>query len=230
VVSQDGRLLIEPRKHRYPKSLTYSLALPRDFTAADFAIPAPGNKARVRLMKQITDLLVREEIFDMPVSDGELKIDLAEDIIKVTAIERSYGTGQRFTGLIKGIGLKKGAIATSFAWDCSDLVVLGADENDMARAVNRIRELGGGSVVCAGGKIIAELALPVGGAISTEPMEVIADKLDRIQRAANDLGAVSSDIRLTVAVLTTPAIPFLRICETGLFDLRENRFVELMVG
>ena len=232
VVAQNGRALIPPRQHRYPQSLYNSINLARDFSADDFAIPVAGSRkeAKVRLMDQVTNLLVREEFIDMPVADGELKADVAKDIVKVAAIERSFGSGKSFVGLIRGIGLKKGAIATSSVWDCSDLVAVGADENDMVRALNRIRELGGGTVVCAGGKVIAEMALPVAGEISTEPMEVVADKLGRIQRAANELGAKSSDIRLTMSVLPTPAIPFLRICESGLFNLRENRFVDLIVG
>jgi len=232
VVSQNGRALVPPRKHRYPQSLGNSLRLPSDFSAKDFAIPVEGGRkeAKVRLMDQVTDLLVREAFIDMPVSNGQIKADAAKDILKVAAIERSFGTGKSFVGLIRGIGLRKGAIATSSVWDCGDIMAIGADEADMARAVNRIKELGGGMVVCAGGKITAEIALPVAGEISTEPMEAIADKLERIQRAANELGVKSSDIRLTISVLPTPAIPFLRICEAGLFNLRENRFVDLIVG
>jgi adenine deaminase len=232
VVAQNGRALVPPRKHRYPQSLYNSLRLDRDFSADDFAIPVEGGRkeAKVRLMDQVTNLLVREEFIDMPVADGQLKPDVAKDILKVAAIERSFGTGRSFIGLIRGIGLKRGAIATSAVWDCGDIMAVGANEADMARAVNRIKELGGGTVVCAGGKIVAEIALPVAGEISTEPMEAIAGKLERIQRAAEELGAKSTDIRLTMSVLPTPAIPFLRICESGLFNLRENRFVDLIVG
>jgi adenine deaminase len=232
VVAKDGRALISPRQHGYPQSLRNSLRLPDDFSADDFAIPveAGRKKAKVRLMNQVTDLLVREEIVDMPVADGQLKVDVGKDILKVAAVERSFGSGRRFTGLIRGIGLKQGAIATSYGWDCGDIMIVGADEADMARAINRVRGLGGGTVVCAGGRITAEVALPVGGVLSTEPMEALAEKFERIQRAAGGLGAKSGDIRLTLAVLPTPAIPFLRICESGLFDLRENRFVELIVG
>lgn len=232
VVSQKGQVFIHPRKHRYPQSLSNSLRLPNDFSTEDFAIPVKGGRkeAKVRLMNQVTDLLVREEFVDMPVSNGQLKADAAKDILKVAAIERSFGSGKSFVGLIRGIGLKRGAIATSSVWDCGDLMAVGADEAEMARAVNRIRELGGGMVVCAGGKIIAEIALPVAGEISTEPMEAIASKLEQIQRAAEGLGVKFSDIRLTISVLPTPAIPFLRICEAGLFNLRENRFVDLIVG
>jgi adenine deaminase len=232
VVAQNGRALVSPRKHRYPPSLHNSLRLDKDFSAEDFAIPVEGGRkeVKVRLMDQVTDLLVREEFVDVPVSNGELKADVGKDILKVAAIERAFGTGKKFVGLIRGIGLKRGAIATSSVWDCSDLITVGADEADMARAVNRIRELDGGTVIYAGGKVIAEMALPVAGEISPEPMEAIAAHLGRIQKAAEGLGAKSSDIRLTMSVLPTPAIPFLRICESGLFNLRENRFVELIVG
>jgi adenine deaminase len=232
VVSQDGRLLVSPRKHRYPESMQNSININQAFSAGDFGIPVGGGRreVKVRLMKQITDLLVRDEIVDMPVTDGELKIDVSQDIVKVAAFERCFGSGKRFVGLIRGIGLKQGAIATSSVWDCCDLMAVGTDEADMARAMNRIRELDGGIVVCAGGRVIAEIALPVAGEISTEPMEAIATKLDAIQKAAEGLGVRSSDIRLTMSVLPTPAIPFLRICESGLFNLRENSFVDLIVG
>jgi adenine deaminase len=232
VVSKNGQLLVPPRKHRYPPSLSKNIRLDRDFNAEDFAIPVAGGRkeVKVRLMDQVTNLLVREEFIDMPVVNGQLNPDVAGDILKVAAIERSFGTGKSFVGLIRGIGLKRGAMATSAVWDCGDITVVGADEADMARAVNRIKELGGGTVVCVGGKITAEIALPLAGEISAEPMEAIAAKLDRIQKAASGLGAKSTDIRLTLSVLPTPAIPFLRICESGLFNLRENRFVGLIVG
>ena len=88
----------------------------------------------------------------------------------------------------------------------------------------------GGLVVCAGGSILAEIALPVGGIVSTEPMETIADKLNRIQKAVAGLGGRFPNFSLTIATLPTPAIPFLRICSSGLFNLKENRFVDLIVG
>jgi adenine deaminase len=108
-------------------------------------------------------------------------------------------------------------------------MVVGTDETDMAQVINKIKQLNGGIVVCAGNRILAEIALPVAGTISTEPMETIAGRLHDIQRAATDLGCNSPDIRTTLAVLPTPAIPFLRICEHGLFNLRQNQFVDLIV-
>jgi adenine deaminase len=230
VVAQNGQLLIKPRKHRYPKSMLNTVHLDRDFTADDFAIPAQGRQARVRLIDQITNLVTREAVTDMPVTEGQLRADAGKDIIKVAAIERAYSTGRRFTGLIRGLGFKKGALATTNVWDCGDIIVVGADESEMALAVNRVRELRGGVVVIADGSIAAEIALPVGGVITTEPVETVADKFKRIQQAAAGFGAKSPNFSLTLETLTTPAIPFLRICSSGLFDLKENRFVSLMVG
>jgi adenine deaminase len=232
VVTQDGQPVVLPRKHRYPQSIQNSIHLDRNFAADDFAVPVESSRrqVKVRLIDQVTNLVTREESIDMPVSDGQLKPDISRDILKVAAIERFHRTGKRFVGLIRGIGLRRGAIATSSVWDCGDIIVVGADETDMAQAVNRIKELSGGMVVCAGNRILAEIALPVAGVISTQPMETLADELHHIQQAATDLGSHLPDIRITLAILPTPAIPFLRICESGLFNLRDNRFVDLIVG
>jgi adenine deaminase len=232
IVARNGQPLVLPREHRYPQSIQNSIHLTKNFTTSDFAIPVESsrNQVKVRLIDQVTNLVTREEFIDMPVSDGQLKPDVSRDILKVAAIERTYWTGKSFVGLIRGIGLKRGAIAASDVWDCGNIIVVGADETDMARAVNRVKELGGGIVVCAGNRILTEIAFPVAGGISIQPAETIVGKLRDIQQAAADLGCNLSDIRLALVVLPTPAIPFLRICESGLFNLRQNSFVDLIMG
>ena len=99
----------------------------------------------------------------------------------------------------------------------------------MAFAVNRIRELKGGTVICVDEEVMAELPLPVAGLFSDKPMGQVAGKYDDIQRAAQKLGTTLLDIHMSLQVLTTPSIPFFRICEEGLFDLKRNRFVNLVV-
>jgi len=231
VIARDGRVLVSPRKHTFPKSTQNSIHLPKNFEAADFAIRVKSGRSqvKVRVIDQVTELVTREALIDIPVSDGQLHPDTVKDVIKVAAIERTYLPGKTFVGLVRGIGLKQGAIATSYAWDSSDIIVVGASDSDMAQAVNRIRELNGGIVVCAGRKILAEISLPVGGIFSTQPMETIARELHQIQQAATNLGCASPNIRLTLAVLSTAAIAHLRICEHGLVNLRQNSFVDLIV-
>jgi len=231
VVAKDGQLLVEPRKHNYSKSVQNSIHLPRNFTADDFAINVESghSQVKVRVLDQATNLVATEVLIDMPVSNGQLQPDTSKDIVKVAAIDRTHLPGKTFAGLIRGIGLKHGAIATSATWDASDIIVVGASDTDMAQAVNRIRELNGGIVVCAGSRILTEISLPVGGIIPTEPMETVSRKFHAIQQAATKLGCTSPDIRLTIATLPSAAIAHLRICAHGLFNLRQNKFVDLIV-
>jgi len=231
IIAQNGESLVRPRKQRYPEWMSNCLQLPDNLTADDFTIKVNGNRRQVkaRVIDQTTKLVTREAILEVPVSDGRILADPSQDIAKVATLDRMHGTGKIFTGLVKGIGLKRGAIATTIAWDTHNMTIVGTNDADMAQAVNRIRELHGGIVICADGEILSEMALPIGSLISQEPMETLSQKLYHIQQTATDLGCTSPDIRLTMSVLTTAAIPFLRICEAGLVDLRQNKFVDLIV-
>jgi len=231
VVAKNGHLVVEPRKHNYPKSIQNSIHLPGNITADDLAIHVDSSRsqAKVRVMDLVTDLVTNEALIDIPVSNGQLHSDTGKDILKIAAIDRTHLSGKSFVGLIRGIGLKHGAIATSTSWDLANIIVVGANDADMALALNRIRELNGGIVVCVDNKILTEISLPVGGIISTEPMETISDKFHALQQAAAELGCTSPDIRLTLSTLTGAAVAHLRICEHGLFNLRQNKFVDLIV-
>ncbi len=231
LVARDGQLLVEPRKHAYPKSMDRGIRLTRDFTADDFAIPVDASRrqVKVRVIDQVTELVTRETVTRVPVSEGRLRIDVEADLLKIAAIDKIHVPGKTFVGFVRGLKIKRGAVATSLAWDGCDIIVVGTSEADMAQAVNRVRQLKGGIVVCADGKILAEIALPVAGLISVQPMETIARELHLIQQAATHLGFPYPDLQLTLAVMPTPAIPFLRICEDGLFSINQNRFVDLVV-
>ena len=125
-----------------------------------------------------------------------------------------------FTGFIRGFNLASGAVGASAAWDTSNLIVVGADEADMALCINRVRELQGGVVVCRGGEVVEELALPVLGIISDLTMQDLAEKIAAITRVIKRLGVTLPDPLLTMATLTGAAIPFLRISENGLVDFK----------
>jgi adenine deaminase len=231
IAMQNGELLIPPRRHVYPKYACQTIHIGREIKAGDFAVPLKGadSTAKVRVIDQASNLLTKEAFFELPVSHGEIEMDQARGIIKIAAIERNYTQGKTFTGFHHGLGLKQGAISTSTGWDSNNLIVAGTNENDMALAVNRVKDLGGGMVISQNGEILAELGFPVCGKLSTEPMEVLAEKLTRLQQISQEMGCTSPDIRTTLSVLTTTAIPYLRICESGLFNLRTNGLVDLVV-
>jgi adenine deaminase len=231
VIARNGRLVIEPRKHTYPQSTLRSVRLPRKLGAADFNIPAgtEDKRVKVRVIDLITDLVTREMQVDIPASDGLLKPDVAKDILKVAAIGRANQSGKMFVGFVRGFKLRRGAFASSGAWDVADIIVVGANEEDMAGAVNRVVALRGGAVVYADGRVLAELPLPIGGVMSDQPIEIVAQKLDDIQQKITELGAPFPDAHLTLTTLTTAGIPHLRICEEGLVNIREGKIVGLIV-
>ncbi len=231
IIAEDGKLLAFPRKHTFAEESLNTIKLPREFGPSDFIIQAPGSteKVQIRVINMITDLVTSEITVNYPVTDGKLSVDTNKDIIKIAAIDRTHRPGKLFVGLIQGFGLKSGAIASSAAWDSSDIVVVGVDDADMAFAVNRIRNLQGGTVVCDNGKILSELPLPVFGLMSDLPLETIDQRFKDVANTAKNLGIPFPEPILSLITLTGAAIPYLRICEEGLVNLKDGKNVNLFV-
>jgi adenine deaminase len=229
IIARKGELLAPPRGHYYPRWMRRSVQLTK-FTPADFIIRVEDKNEpiKVRAINLITDLVSQEIQVTLSPVNGELKSDIERDILKIAVIDRTNQPGKKFIGFVKGFQLKRGAIASTGTWDLSGIIVVGTNEEDMALAVNRTIELQGGIVVCAEDKILAELPSPVGGIISELPLETIAQKLSEIQQKAAELGSKFPDVHLTLTVLTSPAIPFFRICESGLVDVRDGKIVGLL--
>ncbi len=231
VIARNKKLTLSPREHQFSSNSLNTVRLKQDLTGNDFQVTAPNQKQNpvVRTIEMVTDLVTGEGSAEMLVSAGTLASDVDRDILKVAAIDRSNHPGRMFVGFIRGFGLQAGALASSAAWDTSDIVVVGADDNDMALAVNRIRKLQGGVVVCQAGEIKAELSLPVFGLMSDEPINNLISKMGAIRSAVADLGVKFPDPLLSIITLTGAAIPFLRICEEGLVDLKSGETVGLFV-
>jgi adenine deaminase len=200
--------------------------------ASDFTISAEAGAShvKVRIINMVTDLVTAELAMQWPVPDGQINPNVDQDVIKVAAIDRAHNPGKMHVGLIKGFGLKSGAMACSAAWDTSDIIVAGTNDADIAGAVNRIRTLQGGAVVCKNGDILAELPLPIFGIMSDLPIETIARRLQKIKRAVSDLGVPFPDPLLTLITLTGAAIPYLRICEEGLVNLKNGKTMGLIIS
>jgi adenine deaminase len=184
----------------------------------------------VRVIEQATDLVTKELITSVPVTDGEIRADASRDLLKVAAIDRRYSPGKTFVGLIRGFRLSTGAFACSAAWDTSDIIVVGENDGDMAGAVNRVYALQGGAVAYARGKILAEVPLPIFGIIADMPLAMLSRRMEELKGVIKDLGFPFDNPLLTLVTLTGAAIPFLRICEEGLVTLRDGRTVDLFVN
>ncbi len=231
VVAEKGQLIVAPRPHRFASASYETIRLPHKLKADDFALHLPADHSRitVRIIDMVTDLVTREIQEPYPVAALERLPDPTADLLKVAAVDRTHQPGRLFTGLIRGFGLRAGAMASSAAWDTSTIIVVGANDADMAAAVNRIAALRGGAVVVQDGDILAELPLPIFGVISEWPLDRLARAISQINQGAAGLGVAFPDPLLSLVTLTGAAIPHLRICEEGLVNLRTGQTLTLWV-
>ena len=163
---------------------------------------------------------------DLPARGGARCIDLAQDVIKVAVVAR-HGINRNIgLGFVNGFGLKRGAIASSVGHDSHNICVVGADDGDMAVAVNRIIALQGGFVVVSDGAVRAELALPIAGLMSDRSFEAVRDALLPLRAAARALGVTLAEPFLQVAFLPLPVIPHLKITDRGLVDVDRFELIE----
>jgi adenine deaminase len=232
IIAKDGSLIVQPRSHNFSKKSFPSIQIQKKLSASDFTVSVdPGtDPVRVRIIDQITELITREAQVNMACPDGKVKADVDRDILKVAAITETDAGTKIFTGFIRGVGIKKGAFATTAVWDACAMLIVGSNDEDMAEAANRVVSIRGGIVVCVDGRVMTELPLPIGGLVSDESMETIARRIDDIHQALGRMGCPLLDPHLTLTTLTTPFIPFFRMSEEGVVDLKEGRGVDLVVA
>ncbi|MDT8857081.1 adenine deaminase [Paracoccaceae bacterium Fryx2] len=181
---------------------------------------AGGNRAETPVIGILPGKIITEHLtYPITPQDGDKAPDIARDLIRIAVIERHGRNGNRATGFVKGFGLQRGAIASTVCHDHHNIVVVGADYDDMALAANRLGQIEGGFVVACGGRILAELALPLAGLMSLEPFETVRDTLVTLRAAARSLGVMLEEPFLQLAFLALPVIPHLKITDHGMIDV-----------
>ena len=232
VIFENGRLLAQGRPHLFSEASRNTVQLTRDLVPSDFRIRTPADSRTVqgRVIEMVTDLVTAERRLDVPAEGGEVGADPARGICKIAAVDRTHSPGRTFTGLIRGFGLTSGAVACSAAWDTSDIVVVGTDDGDMAAAVNRLRTLRGGAVLCDKGRVLAEIPMPIFGIASEAPLPAIVAQVQELRQHIARLGVPFPDPLLSLITLTGAAIPYLRICEEGLVNLKDGKTIGLFVS
>ena len=174
------------------------------------------------------ELITRERIEEWKELPGMAPgVDISRDIVKLAAIERHKNTGHVGLGFLGKYGLKRGAVATSIGHDSHNLVIAGVTDEDMVLAGNRVIENGGGLAIALEGKVLADLPLPIGGLMADEPVEVVDEKLEHMKKLSMELG-ISEDIDafMTLAFISLPVIPKLRLNTYGVVDVEKHQVVE----
>jgi adenine deaminase len=192
----------------------------------DFRIPWEGGPARV--IGLVEGQIVTESLVEEPrVENGFAESDPARDLLKIAVVERHLSTGRIGLGFVRGFGLERGAMASTIAHDAHNIVVVGADDGDMARAVQRIAELGGGIVVIESRGVQAELPLPVAGLLSDAPLAEVVAGSEACVEAACTLGCTYPSPFQTLSFLALSVIPALKITDRGLVDVDRFELVPL---
>lgn len=191
---------------------------------ADFDLP---DYKKYRAIKLIEDQIVtgKEEInFEAPVKTDDL---VANNLVKISVVERHKKTGNVGLGLLKGFGLRKGAIAISIGHDSHNIIVVGLNSKDMYKAVKEIEKLKGGIAVVNNNELIDTLPLEIAGLMSRDSIPEVAKKLRKMKEQVYSMGVTRQRPFMTLSFMSLPVIPSLKITDQGLFDIDENKFVSL---
>jgi len=222
-VLKNGRLVAREGQLLEPLPLLAGAAPPgrcqvRPLGPQDFAISALGSQ--VKVIGVIPGQIVTERlILPTPIMDGQVQAAVDRDILKLAVVERHRGTGNIGLGLVHGLGLRRGALAGTVAHDSHNLIVVGAEETDMAVAANHVAALGGGLAVAAQGRILADLPLPVAGLMSPDPLAVVVARRQQLLEACRALGTPLEDPFMMLSFLALPVIPHLKLTDLGLVDV-----------
>ena len=194
----------------------------------DFRIPHPGGRARVieLVPGQIITLIRYEEVESI---DGFVKTDVETDLLKLSVVERHRGSGNIGLGMVKGFGFIEGAIASSVAHDSHNVIVAGVNDEELCRAVEVVRDMGGGLAVVRGRDTLAKVPLEIGGLMSTQPLGPLVKSIAAVKEAARGLGCQLDEPFMALSFLALPVIPELKLTDRGLVDVNSFEIVPLFV-
>jgi len=227
LVGEDGEAVYElPRQGR--RQLIRSSVNIQWLSPASFQIPARGPRCRV--IEMIPEQIVTGEVILEPrIEDGLVVADPARDLLKIAVVERHHASENLGLGLVTGFGLARGALASSVAHDSHNIIVIGANDEDMLEAVIKIRKMGGGFTAVSDGELLAQVPLPIAGLMSDRPMEELKDEVDHITEIARGMGVSNPEPFMALSFMALPVIPKLKITDRGLVDVDRFDFVDLFV-
>ncbi|MGM0428604.1 MAG: adenine deaminase C-terminal domain-containing protein [Thermodesulfobacteriota bacterium] len=229
VVARDGQVTVTLPAAQYPEQLMNTVRAD-PVSSGDLRISQSLADAdgKVRTLDiQPGGLVAREGRARPKVVSGDLAADPENDLLKIFFMERLSGQGDSFTGFVRGWGQKQGAVATTLCWDAGGIMGIGENDADLTAAVNHLIDIQGGTAVFVDGDLILEIPLSVGGYVSPLNMAELAERLSRFQKRITSLGTRLDFAHLALSVLTTPAIPFIRMTEKGYYRFRESDVVGL---
>jgi len=194
----------------------------------DFRIKARSAQNRVRVIEIANPTITKELIATLGATSGYLEKDLASDIVPIAIIHRS-DKKKMGKGFVRGTNIKEGAFATTVVWDTCNILVVGSSERDMMIATNRLIAIQGGVVVVKNGKVIYEFPMPVYGTIPPYSMEEVKDKTKQLDESVKEIGSTIDRPFLTLQTIPFTGLPFLRITDRGIADIKTKKMVPIFL-
>ena len=231
VVAENGVLKTEVPVPAYPDWILDTVHLCRKITPEVFHVPSKGTTDLVdaTVIGLIPMQIINKRLCcRLPVKNGLVQNDLSQDILKIAVIERYGKTGGVGVGFVKGFELPRGALAFSTSHDHHNIVVVGADDEDMAIAVNDIAEMKGGVTAVCNGQVLAHMPLPIGGLMSDKPAGEVMEKLKLVNKAAADMGYPRPAPFMTLSFISLPTVPELGLTDLGLIDVENHCLIPVI--
>ena len=214
----------------YPDWLFNTVKLTAGKTREDFVVSHDQDLAEVWVIDLFPDQIINTKTqAQLEVVDREVKVDPERDIIKLAVVERHGVNGNIGISFVKGFGLKHGALASSIAHDHHNIIVAGADDQDMALCCSVIEEMQGGFVLVSKGEVLGKLSLPIGGLLSEEPVDTIISSLEEINQAYHQIGGTLPAPFMTISFIGLPTVPDLGLTDMGLVDVFDHKLISTFV-
>jgi adenine deaminase len=232
-LAEQGKMVVDLPQYAYPASAKNTVKLGKVLKAKDFDIAAPdgANSVTARVIGVVENQAPTKALIKtVPVENGLVNGDAAQDVCQISLVERHRGTGGVVNALVSGFGYSKPcAMASTVAHDSHHIIVVGTNKADMALAANRLAEVGGGVCLFSEGRELAMVEMPIAGLMSDERSDIVAAKADKLVAAMKACGCTLNNAYMQHSLLALVVIPELRISDIGLVDVRTFEKVDLFV-
>ncbi len=224
-VARDGKLLLDPQAWPQPSFPPNPMTITR-LALEDLAVPAQSGDLRVIGVREGT-ILTRKLLVPPRIDGSRVLTDSARDLLKLVVYNRYVADQPPAVGFVNGLGLRKGAIATTVAHDSHNLIAAGGDDEDILQVVDAVRKMGGGMAIGANGGPLEMLPLPIGGLMSDQPLPAVVERLEALKALAAAWGSTLTNPFMALSFLALPVIPELKLTDLGLVDVSAFAFVSL---
>jgi adenine deaminase len=236
ILAEDGNWKLDLPQTTYPAWATKSVNMKRPLKAEDFRLMVDPDGDMASVTAHVIGVVEGQaptQHLKVPVQleNGEIRVDIDNDLAKIALVERHQATGGVVVGLVSGFGLKGNcAIGSTVAHDSHHMIVVGTDEEQMALAANQLAEMNGGQVVVKDGEVIGQVALPIAGLMSDKRADLVAEEAASVLEGFQTCGCTIVNPNMQLSLLALVVIPALRISDLGLVDVESFSLIPIIEG